>query len=308
MLDGLLETVACDLCGAQHAPLHLCVKDRLYGLPGEFSLVRCRSCGLLYINPRPDRASIGAFYPDLAYHAFRKSEGLKARLLAQRRQTEARALLNGLTAGVSALEIGCGTGELLVALREAGAQVTGVEPNAAAVRTASEQHGLTVHTGMLDDVIGRAELPAASFDLIVMKYALEHVHSPTETLQQINGLLKPGGRGVFWVPNAASVEAKLFGGYWRGLDAPRHLYVFTPETIRRLVEKAAMRVTRIDYSAVPNDWVGSLGFWLADQPAPKSIARWFSVDNPLALALLLPFSAAAAAFQAAGRMRVTVVR
>lgn len=299
-----METVACDLCGSPNYHLHLCLKDRIYGLPGEFSLVQCDSCGLLYINPRPDRASIGAFYPDLDYHAFRASDGLKSRLLAQRRKGEARALLKGLPSGASALEIGCGTGELLVALRELGANVTGVEPNAAAVRTAHQQHGLTVHTGMLDDIA----LSPTSFDLILMKYALEHVHSPTDTLQQIAGLLKPGGRGVFWIPNAASVEAKLFGEYWRGLDAPRHLYVFTPTTIRRFTENAGMQVTGIDYSPVPNDWVGSLGFWLQEKRAIKGIARLFSVDNPLALAALLPISAAAAALHSAGRMRVTTMR
>ncbi len=297
-----LETISCDLCGSADYHVHLCVQDRIYGLPGEFSLVQCNACGLLYINPRPTRSNMGAFYPDLDYHAFRPSGGLKSRLLAQRRQNDARALLDGLAQGASALEIGCGTGELLVALREAGAQVTGVEPNAAAVKTAVEQHGLTVHTGMLDDV----SLSPASFDLILMKYALEHVHSPTDTLRQISTLLKPGGRGVFWIPNAASIEAKLFGKYWRGLDAPRHLFVFTPDTIRRFVEKAGMEVTRIEYSPVPNDWVGSLGFWLAERSIP--LARLFSVDNPLALAALLPFSAAAAAFQSAGRMRVTTKR
>ncbi len=300
-----LETVACDLCGSTNTRLALCVKDRIYGLPGEFNLVRCQNCGLLYINPRPDRASIGAFYPDLDYHAFRPSAGLKSRLLARRRKSEARNLLRGLPAGAAALEIGGGTGEMLVALREAGAQVTGVEPNAAAVQIVRERHGLTVYTGMLDDV-DSATLPPGSFDLVLMKYALEHVHSPRATLTRIAALLKPGGRTVFWIPNAASWDARLFGAYWRGLDAPRHLYIFTPATIAGLAERAGLKVARIDYSGVPNDWTGSLGFWMADRAVTRPLARLFDVGNPIGLAALYPFSQAAAIAQRAGRMRVTL--
>src|SRR5438105_3712699 len=84
-----LETVACDLCGSTDARPSLCVRDRMYGLPGEFQLVQCQSCGLLYINPRPDKASIGAFYPDLDYHAFQPGRGLKAKLLRWLHRREA---------------------------------------------------------------------------------------------------------------------------------------------------------------------------------------------------------------------------
>lgn len=299
-----LETVACDLCGSTRQTVHLCVTDHIYHLPGEFPLVRCEACGLLFINPRPDRAHIGQFYPDLQYHAFTQSGGLKERLLANRRRTNARELLHGLPPNPQALEIGCGTGDLLVSLRDAGATVTGVEPNGAAAQTAHDRHGLTVHTGMLDDWY--TQLPAASYDLIVMKYALEHVHSPRETLTQIAGLLRPGGRAVFWIPNAASLDARLFGANWRGLDAPRHLYIFTPGTIRKLGEAAGLHVTVIQFSGVPNDYAGSMEF-AAQRRAPK-LAKFVGMDNPLMMAAWLPVSMAAAWLGRAGRMRVTMVR
>ena len=299
-----LETVACDLCHSMNTHDYLCVRDRIYNLPGEFQLVKCDHCGLLYINPRPDRASIGAFYPDLDYHAFRPDGGIKAQVKKILRNSEAKSLLDGLPQGARVLEIGCGTGELLVALRERGAQVMGIEPNAAAVATGQKTYGLHIEHGMLDDI----PLEPGQFDLVLMKYALEHVHSPRETLTAIQKLLKTDGRAVFWVPNSESADARLFGVWWRGLDAPRHLYIFTPLTMRELIESAGMQLSRITYSPVPNDWAGSFEFWLCDHGLPVGIGRWFGVESPLAMLAWSPVSVIAAMLNATGRMRVTAIK
>src|SRR5579859_4692116 len=288
-----LESVGCDLCGADgsQALKILNVRDRIYEMPGEFSLVRCESCGLIYLNPRPDRTQIGLYYPDLDYHAFKSSTGIKSYLLKLRTIREAQALSVGLPEHSLALEIGCGTGELLAALKKLGIQVVGVEPNRAAAQTAAERYGLTVHVGMLDDLSDNDLLPG-NFDLVLMKYALEHVHNPREVLTRIARLLKPGGRSVFWLPNANSWEMRLFAARWRGLDAPRHLFIFTPATIRHYAKTVGLNVDSIAFSGVPNDWAGSL-------------SQSLSASLP-ALAALWPVSAAAALFHKAGRIKVTL--
>jgi len=296
-----VEFVPCDLCGAIDAAPYLKVQDRIYGLPGEFTLVKCGYCGLLYLNPRPDKSHIAGYYPDMDYHAFRPDGGAKAALLEPLRATEARALMEGLPPNPRILEIGCATGDLLVRLRAAGADVMGVEPNAAAVQVAHEVRGLNVLTGMLDDI----HLEPAQFDLVLMKYALEHVHSPLATLTAIKKLLKSDGRAVFWVPNARSLDARLFGKYWRGLDAPRHLYIFTPDTLRKLLDAAGMKTTLVTYSPLPNDWAGSVEFWLKAHGVPAYLARWAGVSDPIALLAWLPISTLAALAHATGRIKVT---
>src|SRR5258705_12530153 len=120
-----LETVACDLCGSKDARHHTCLRDRIYGIPGEFQLVQCQSCGLLYLNPRPDKASIGACYPDLDYHAFKSSAGLKSTLMKWLHHREARALLAGLPRGAGGRGKRCGNGGLAAGVRALGAGVTG---------------------------------------------------------------------------------------------------------------------------------------------------------------------------------------
>ena len=308
-VDTGLEIVPCDLCGAapdRMTPITT-VHDQIYGQPGDFSLTRCTGCGLLSLNPRPDPAHIGAYYPDLDYHAFRAPGTFKRLITSRLRQSEARTLLAGLPVHPRVLEIGCGTGDLLAALKTKGAQVVGVEPNAAAAHTATDRHAITVHIGILDD-IPASVLPDGTFDLIVMKYALEHVHNPRAVLTRIAGLLKPGGKAVLWLPNAASWEFRLFGARWRGLDAPRHLYIFTPKTVDRYAEAAGLTLSQVAYSGVPNDWAGSIGFMLNEAGRSKALAEQFTAQKLPTLALLWPISATAALFHAAGRITVTLIK
>jgi SAM-dependent methyltransferase len=294
-----LEYTPCNICGAIDPSPYKTVRDHIYGYPGEFKLVKCGYCGLIYLNPRPDKASIGSFYPDMDYHAFQPAKGVKGELLNRLHDSEVNSILDRLPPSPRILEIGCATGEMLAALKAKGAQVVGIEPNSAAAKTAADRYGLTVHTGILDDVA----LEPAQFDLVIMKYALEHVHDPTTTVRTIRKLLKPDGRAVFWVPNARSWDATLFGKYWRGYDSPRHLYIFTPDSMQRLLSKAGLKPTAISYSPVPNDWAGSLEFVLKEKRIP--FARWSGIKNPLMLVGWLPMSTLAALARRAGRIRVT---
>ena len=293
---------ACDLCGGDEYVPWRTTRDWLTGQPGEFRFVRCRSCGLIFLSPRPDRASIARYYPDLEYHAFREPTGLKACVVRWLRRREARDVLRGAPNSVRILEIGCGTGDLLVALRDRGAQVQGIEPNAAAAQVAARR-GLAVQVGTLES----APLAAEAFDLILMRYALEHVHSPRQALDAIRSALCPGGRCELWLPNVELWDAALFGPVWRGLDAPRHLYLFTPQTIRALLEASGLSLAGVRYSGVPNDWTGSVQSALERAGLPERLARFLGLENPAMLAAWTPVSMTAALCRRAGRMRVTGV-
>jgi 2-polyprenyl-3-methyl-5-hydroxy-6-metoxy-1,4-benzoquinol methylase len=298
--DVKLEYVPCDLCGAIDPSPYMDVKDRLYGIDGAFKLVRCGYCELTYLNPRPDRNNISAFYPGEDYHAFKPHMGMMGRVKDWLRKNEAAGLMAGLPSKPRILEVGCATGELLSVLKSMGADVVGIEPSDSAVKVAKETFGLHVHTGSLETVA----LEPGQFDLVLMKYALEHVHSPAQALTAIRKLLKPGGRAVFWIPNAKSLDAKLFGNYWRGYDAPRHLYIFSRATIVRYLAATGFTTKSVAYSPVPNDWAGSVELWLREKQVAPTIAKWFGLANPLVLLAWLPISTLAALFRAAGRIQV----
>jgi SAM-dependent methyltransferase len=292
------EHVPCDLCHADDPePLYLC-RDEIYGFSGQFTFVRCRQCGMVYQTPRPTFSKMAGFYPDMDYHAFKAKSGFTGWLksiLQNRSASHIKRLLNTEAQNAHVLEVGCGAGDLLLPLHNLGLTVTGLEPNAAAAEN-GRQRGLDIHTGHLGNVV----LPQGHYDIAILKYVLEHVPSPRAALSTLHGLLKPGGKLLLWLPNNASWDAALFKARWRGLDAPRHLYVFTPAHIQRYLNECGFIDAKISMDSAPNDWAGSFSY----------VAGWhtFGAQNPVALAAWTPVSLLSALANRAGRMVVLARR
>ena len=148
-----LESVACALCGADESETLLRGRDVRRGVPGGFAIVRCRGCGLAYINPRPTPEGIDRYYPpDYEPHQPRHpslAESIYYRWLRT----------PPVATGARVLDVGCGGGRYLLFLRDRGYEVAGVEPNATTAKTLREAFDLEVHAG---DLLS-AGLPAASF-------------------------------------------------------------------------------------------------------------------------------------------------
>jgi SAM-dependent methyltransferase len=140
------------------------------------------------------------------------------------------------------LEIGCAGGLFLDAMRrEGGWQVQGVEVSEVAAGYARAWFDLDVFQGPLQD----AHFPDCSFDAVAMWDVLEHVHGPRETLLEIRRVLKPDGVLVFRLPLLDSWDRKLFGPYWSGWDAPRHLTLFSRRTIGLMLAQTGFQVERM---------------------------------------------------------------
>ena len=271
-----LETVPCDHCGGAEADILIRGRDRAHGLPGEFNVVRCRQCGLARTSPRPTLESLAAAYPE----EYPEHQGpalrtgppagqggpggllrwalvnLRGYPLGRRAPAPLRWLLQPLAAAALArrkafgylayegegrlLDFGCGTGGYVAKMAAAGWKAEGLDASPQAVRLGREA-GLVLHEGTLPG----AALPAESFDAVTMWQALEHVPSPRATLESVRRLLRPGGRLLVVCPRLDSLEARWFGPSWFGLELPRHLTHFTPQTLRRHVEAAALEVEGI---------------------------------------------------------------
>ena len=80
-----------------------------------------------------------------------------------------------------------------------------------------------------------------SFDVITCFDVLEHLYEPRQVMARVGEWLKPGGIFYVLVPNVDSAEARVFGSYWHGLELPRHLFHYSPASLKFLAESAGLR-------------------------------------------------------------------
>jgi 2-polyprenyl-3-methyl-5-hydroxy-6-metoxy-1,4-benzoquinol methylase len=132
------------------------------------------------------------------------------------------------------LDVGCGNGAQLADLRTLGWEVEGQELDPKAVERARARYGLRVHLGTLQSLA----LPDEAYDAITMNHVIEHVHDPVALLSECRRILKPGGVLVATTPNMESLGHHLFASSWRGLDPPRHLHLFSQQSLRRVAQQA----------------------------------------------------------------------
>lgn len=245
-----LERTDCPICGPGETEGVLEARDiNVFG-PGEFQLVRCRSCGLVYTNPRPGEEDIDTYYPTRYWAPPAARDGKPYMDAGMRR---ALAILERDYAGGRVLDVGCAVGNMAAFMRERGLDAVGLEPYEHACEIAREHYGLEVECAFLQ----KADLPEASFDAITFFDVLEHVHDPVGDLRKAHSLLRPGGAVFIKVPNIKALQAGLFGKWWYWLDVPRHLFHFSPRSLRRCLEAAGF--SDVWCKAIP-DRVGALVF------------------------------------------------
>lgn len=275
------EPVAnCPLCGSSGSTFKFRMYDRLYRLPGEFGLIECEGCGLFRLSPRPDIASIGLYYPNSygAYVTPKVTTANGASFMTTIREGIRHSVLSTLgykTDPLSlwqrllqpwfvkrfyrqatysygdrfprfvpngrALEVGCGNCTYLGMLKRHGWAVTGVDMSVEAAKKAKSAFDIDVFVGQLEE----APLESEYFDYVHLSHVVEHFFNPLETMQMIVRLLKPGGVAYIEVPNGSGVGAELSGEFWYGWDAPRHLYTFTPDTCKLLLEMSGLDLKRM---------------------------------------------------------------
>jgi len=259
-----MERICCDLCGLDDTEVLYVGADWRRSLPDGIALARCRQCGLMYLNPRPGLNEMDTYYP-ADYGCFRPAVederwGL-LRWMRRRKLIQRRKLIEHYSGSKSGdiLDVGCATGLFLNEMAQAGWHVKGIEPTASAAEYARTRLGLDVFQG----VLGQAIWPPESFDVATFWDVLEHTFSPSAELARTASLLKPGGLVAINVPNWHSLDRRIFGAHWIGLDPPRHLYVFTYSTLTALLERAGFRVLEwVCFMPSYFSFIASLDQWL----------------------------------------------
>jgi SAM-dependent methyltransferase len=270
----------CLLCGSAGNLLHAAVVDHYFHVPGSWTLRRCRDprCGLVWQDPmviaedigraydsyytsaQPDESDAGRGFGATFYRLDRWSTAL-LRLQAERRR-HAASYLDDLTPG-TLLDVGCGSGAYAAAMQSRGWSVRGTEFDPLAAETARKTHGIPVDVG---DLAGIA-YPECAFDAITARHVIEHVQEPIVFLSECWRILRPGGRLVVVTPNVDSLGHRHFVERWRGLEQPRHLFLYSTVSLRALFGRVGVDPAEVFTSAQGSDyalrssWATSRGAW-----------------------------------------------
>jgi SAM-dependent methyltransferase len=276
---------ACRICGGAIART-LEVREMMFGTRERFGYELCGTCGCLQIAQVP--ADLARHYPD-GYYSFaqRPPSGLKRlrRRLKRRPILGAPALMAdalrrafprdanlhlyrelGVRPTDRILDVGTGSGEHVVALRDMGiANAVGVDPFVP--HDIQDGGTVLVHRRALADMPGQ-------FDLVTFHHALEHVVDQVATLRDARARLAPGGRVLVRVPCVSSWAFEHYGADWVNLDAPRHLCLHSHDSMHRAAAQAGLVVTRLWCDSTSMSMMGSEQY-RRDVPLmdPRSFAR-----------------------------------
>lgn len=272
------ELESCPLCEKQQLRPIYSARDRHYGIPGRYRIVRCDDCSLVFLNPLLSDQELSSLYP-VDYYAYQD------RFENEHRWKEIIKKVLGVRVGTrdpkfstpgTLLDLGCGSGWFLRKMREAGWDVHGVEINAAAAELGRRRAGLDIFGGTLQE----ANFPSEFFDYVRSNHSFEHISCPGPTLDEIHRILRPGGKVLIGVPNVSGLNARLFRQYWWYLGAPVHPFSYSVKTLCRLLEAHSFEIETITYNSDYSGILGSVQIWLNRANGRKSTeGLWFS--NPL---------------------------
>ncbi|MCE2740782.1 MAG: class I SAM-dependent methyltransferase [Sphingobacteriales bacterium] len=243
----------CPVCNSnQFSDLFACTD---YVASGEnFMVVACGNCGLQFTNPRPDMSEIGKYYNSKNYisHAgSNKSElGVTYKIYDWVRNYSIGSKLKLIkkyhTSG-KLLDLGCGLGYFLNGVKlDQTFDATGADVSDEAVNYVQQEFALQV---LKEDKLNITE--DGFYDIITQWHVMEHVHLLDERMKLLKRILKEDGTMFIAVPISNSFDAKHYKQFWDGYDVPRHLYHFTANSMRLLMNNYGFEI--IEQQSMPFD-------------------------------------------------------
>ncbi len=265
----------CPVCHSEKKSFLFTAYDILYRMvEDKFTVYKCQGCFAVFLSPFPTQEETEKFYPKNYYsYDTTESDGffesLKKKIIESK--MDGKATLNwkerllvfmfqnkfsGIPLyrkdGGKFLDIGCGSGKNLNILNRYGWDTYGIELDADAVRHAKSE-GLKVERSSIET----ANFGDIKFDSIRIWHVFEHLTDPQEATEKLKDWLADDGEILMALPNAHSWARIIFGRYWYGLDVPRHVISYSPETLSFLMEKNGLKISELKYSSC-GSFVGSI--------------------------------------------------
>jgi SAM-dependent methyltransferase len=259
--------LTCAICGnIKNNRIHH-AREMMLGLRDRFRYVECFNCRCVQLIDVPD--DMTKYYPK-NYYAFVPQGGIEGAL---KKRWAAQAIGRWSLAGwmcqlmlgphlamtsirraeipldARILDVGCGVGWLIRDMKKIGyRQVSGMDPYI--------EDDLRDHDGVLVKKCSLHEM-TGEFDVIMLHHSFEHLADQAGALNEIRRLLSPTGRILIRIPIADSYAWKHYGINWMHLDAPRHLFLHSPTSMRLLAKACGLQVSELIYEGNASQFVCS---------------------------------------------------
>jgi SAM-dependent methyltransferase len=238
------QIATCPICKSNTFSGFLICKDHTVSHE-TFNLVKCKTCGFVLTNPRPENSQLSKYYESSDYisHSntssslFDKVYQISRHLTLSWKISLITKYLRKDSTIPSVLDYGCGTGEFLSVCCYKRFATAGVEPS----QTARSQAASRTNSDIASDVSQISD----TFDVITLWHVLEHIHDLNEKISVLKSLLKKNGTMFIAVPNHNSRDAKYYGHLWAGYDVPRHLWHFNVQSMTLLLKNHGLKVEAV---------------------------------------------------------------
>lgn len=216
----------CRICRKEQQMKKVIAREMMFGMREEFSYMICPECGCLQIETIPD--NLGDYYGE-DYYSYQERKGTEA-VIDEKKKDMTRIL-----------DVGCGSGEMLCNMAQNGmGNLTGCDPFLK--KDIVYGNGVRIYKRTIHEMEGE-------YDYIFLNDSFEHMTDPHEVMDSIKRLLAPKGIARIRIPVFPNIAWDLFGVNWYQLDAPRHLYLHSRESMKLLVQEHGLQIVSIQYDS-----------------------------------------------------------
>jgi SAM-dependent methyltransferase len=268
-----LEIKSCRICGNSENNRPLRIKELNLGLLDEFEYFECGLCKCIQIAEVPE--NLNRYYPSNYYsYSFPvKNPGKYRKYIIQlvkkrlvKYHTSQFNLIGFITSlfmekpfpwltremadfNASFLDIGTGAGRLLFSMQRSGFKnLTGIDPYIE--KDLIYDNGINIYKKDVFQLEGK-------FDIIMLHHSFEHMSFPLETLQKLKLLLNEKGLILIRIPITGGYAWRKYKELWAQLDAPRHLFIHSIQSMQLLCKKAGFKIENITYDSTIFQFTGS---------------------------------------------------
>ena len=226
----------CRVCGDSHT--------EFFAEKDGYAYARCAACGFVFLDPMPDAAALAGQY---AGEAIGAEAYPKAESRFRRARVKALRLVRYIR-GNETIDLGCGGGFMVEAMRRLGARATGVDVNPGAIAYASRRFAR--NRFYCDDLAG-FEGRGLAFDFVYASEVMEHLPDIGAFMGLIARITRPGGHLYVTTPDIGHWRVPGDVTEWDMFSPPMHVQFFNRRCLGVLFERHGFRVRRKFFKLKP---------------------------------------------------------